>query len=157
MLSDSKPGPNGYPSWTCPKCGEICEGVGPVTLTIARICHERDKHSGPDILGHPLVPKREVVMMPQEQLECHEPWRCTSCQQFMYNMDANGKPCFGAPQSHWWSNEHPRVCSLCYSLVLLLTGKDYWSRVHEEDRKKDAERREKNKKLGPGGTYFPGA
>jgi len=67
-------------------------------------------------------------------LQCPEPWRCESCGELMYNRDANGYPCPGAPMPHFWDIEHTQVCSACYAMVIPLSGKDYWRALHEQDR-----------------------
>ena len=47
-----------------------------------------------------------------------EPWRCSHCKKFIYNVDEDGHPEPGAPMPRWWSIEYPKVCNFCYDVAL---------------------------------------
>lgn len=43
-MPDFEPGPNGYPSWKCPLCFDVIEGVGPTTIRLGIAEHIRTRH-----------------------------------------------------------------------------------------------------------------
>ena len=174
------PGPNGFPSHKCPKCGELIEGLGPATLTIAMIAHNRDKHGGPDFLREPgrmlprfakpvEAPEEEQARKRMEEAEdirqkllplLQEPWKCQACGLFVYNRDESGNAVIGAPTSKWFSAEYARVCSCCYDMLLNLIAearRGYWQDIDRAEKEWNRKEQERLKKLRPGNDYFAGA
>jgi len=88
------------------------------------------------------------------QLDREEPWRCTSCGELMYNLDAKGYPRSGAPMPHFWSLEHNEVCSACYFMVLPLATNEYWKALHAAYEEAEQQRKDKNDRLTGRRDYF---
>ena len=87
-----------------------------------------------------------------------EAWRCTSCGVFMYNVrsiDGRDVPVEGAPQSKFFSTEHPQVCNVCWFLRTMISNlsgpsRTYWEKIIKEKEEKQAQ----NKKLRSGENYL---
>jgi len=84
-----------------------------------------------------------------------EPWRCTACGVFVYNLDDSGNPAPGAPVPRYISRDFPIACSVCWSLYTALDNSDYFKKIMRDHKVTEEERAKRNKKLGPGGNYFP--
>lgn len=90
-------------------------------------------------------------------LQCPEPWNCNSCGELMYNLGPDGYPAAGAPMPHFWSLEHSKVCSACYSMALTIGTSKYWKDLHAADRDAQARRKYQNDRLTGKRDYFTGA
>jgi hypothetical protein len=63
----------------------------------------------------------------QQNTSCPwEPWRCTVCKIFVYNLDDHGKPIPGAPSPRYISRDYPVVCLTCWQLYVTLDHSDYF-------------------------------
>jgi len=90
-------------------------------------------------------------MLPEELLE---PWHCDSCGELMYNRDANG-PCPGAPMPRFWDTDM-KVCTVCYEMVLTLTGSEYWGKLHAADKEAQARKKDVWERQTGRRNYFTG-
>jgi hypothetical protein len=68
-----------------------------------------------------------------------EPWRCTSCGWFVYNigwLDGRYCPVGGASASKYISINFPKVCCVCYDLYHNIIQEDYWKNVQDTENAK---------------------
>lgn len=83
-------------------------------------------------------------------------WRCSFCNELIYNRDAAGNPTEGAPIPHFVSQKHKEVCTTCFQLSSIRDN-DYWRDVERDIRTARERKAEKIKKLSGDKDYFTGA
>ena len=83
-------------------------------------------------------------------------WRCTHCQELIYNRDAAGRPTEGASAPHFVSIKYKEVCCTCFQLSVI-RDTDYWRDVERDIRLNREKREEQVKKLRGDKDYFTGA
>jgi hypothetical protein len=79
-----------------------------------------------------------------------EPWRCTACSLFVYNvrwLDGGFYPVGGSSPSQYISKLFPKVCNVCYDMFMCLISNDYWKGVQDEEKTR-------LRKLRPGSDYI---
>lgn len=83
-----------------------------------------------------------------------EPWNCTACGVYVYNVDKLGRPIAGAPCPRYISKLHPIVCSACWSMYVILDRSEYFTKIQKEDVVSEEERARRLRKLRPGSDYL---
>jgi hypothetical protein len=68
-----------------------------------------------------------------------EPWRCTGCGLFVYNLaeiDGGIYPIGGASPPRYISTVYNKVCSVCFDMFHSLLSRDYWKIIQDSEQSK---------------------
>jgi hypothetical protein len=83
-----------------------------------------------------------------------EPWRCSVCGLYVYNLDDEGYPASGAPSPRYISQTFPIVCSVCWTLYVTIDRSEYFAKLSRMDNISDEEKLRRIRRLRPGGEYL---
>ena len=74
-----------------------------------------------------------------EKAYVNEPWRCTGCGLFVYNIDfidGDFYPVQGASAPKYISTVYSKVCCICYDMFHCLLSRDYWKILQDAEQSK---------------------
>jgi len=133
--------------------------LGSTIAVVRRLLQNIIERSAGFFFGGVMSDEENILSdVPERQPSSAHPWdswKCSCCGFFVYNLDKNGYPSEGAPSPHFINRDYPVVCSVCWAEYVVLDKSEYFTKINKEAKESDAEKFRRNKKLGPGGNYFP--